>query len=258
MARAYTPVLKKLPKKPFKLVFDTNKLADWFDLPKPHDEDYYGDFNWYPSDSDLLDNDMLTVYYEYPDEEPRYAGQRMEGGVWLDANDKEIPEDVVDEIRNYMVWALESGTEKNAYESRVDALKETLEAFSYYEYDYATMERNAYHGTAEGILSVDVKYDKTTVVANPDIVHIINDCLNGAGEFYATDDLEGDSPQEFAETRFHWLPYYFKIYGVSKPKVHDSQEEFDNAYFADLVSDLEKTNGLSLLTKGARARWAGK
>ena len=252
--------LAKLPAKKITLVFPTDELAKTFGLPPLEPDDRYYSFDWYPSDRDILDASDLDISEYEPDEEGGEDSRSARDTDYVDSNNKPIPEEVMDDLKMYMSDALRSGIEAKMYQANKEALEDTLLTFSDYPYEYSAMddERGNYvgmHGRAQGIQHVDIQYDKTTITTYIDIVNAINDCINGVGEFYATADLEGDTPEDFAKTRFHWLAYYWKIYGGGQPGPSDVQEDFDDKYFAEMVSELEKSHDLVLLTKWARDRY---
>jgi hypothetical protein len=253
--------LAKLPNKTITLVFDSNALAKTFGLPEL-EPDLDFDSGWYPSDSDVADTSDLDIsQYDHDDEEEGDLSSR--DSDYVDANGTPIPEAVMDDLKMALSEGLRSGTEARVYEANRDALENALMTFSDYQYEYDAMDDRSDNyvgmsGLAKGVQSVDIKYDTTTVVANIDIVNVINDCINGVGEFYATTDLEGDTPEDFAKTRFHWLKYYWKIYGEARPDASDVQEDFDNAYFSERVQEIEQESGLTLLNRWARQRYLGK
>jgi|SRR5581483_4672772 len=225
-----------LPEGNFTLTFDTNKLLELFDLPKVDDLEAIT-IDYWPSDSDLLNTSKLDVSQD-------------DDGNFIDADENPLPEEVIDDIKRAIMDAVYSGTMGRYHKRIISTLEESLSTFQDYKYEYFPLtddgERTA-TGVAKGILNFEVSFDETKIECAPDIVHIINDCINGVGEFYATDDLEGDSVEEFAKSRFHWLNRYWDIYGGGKPQVDtDNIDDFDSEYFRTLLKEIETEHNVKL------------
>ena len=234
--------IKNIPAGTVTLTFPTEGLLK--NLGLPHDFEIS---NW--------------GYYPYPTEDELansilYISKNDEGEL-VDYDDKVIPEDAVEELKQATMDATQMGTE-GAYVKRVyGALEDALDTFSGYRYEYPFMPDRedalgVEHatGTAKGIESVEVSYDTTTIVANLDLVHAINDCIAGVGMFEAQQDLEGEEFDEFIKSRFHHLKNYWEIYGERKPKVDtDNVEDFDDAFFRERAGEIEKEFDLRLVQK---------
>ena len=65
--------------------------------------------------------------------------------------------------------------------------------------------------------------------------------------FHAIEDEWKNQAKEYIETRFHWLKHYWSIYGARKPKLDlDFQQDIDEEYFKELISNIEDQTGLKL------------
>jgi len=250
MTRPIDMLGKKTKKAPpggfgvFTLKFLTDKLLKMFGLPTPEQfDDPSGYEPPWPRDEDLLNTIHLDVV---KDEEGRLT----------DGRGKVLTEDVIGDIKTAVADASRSGT-INRIQGRIfSALKQTLETFSDYRYEYEFLSDevgNLASGVATGIISVDVKPGTTTIVAQDDIIHIIQYNITGVGMFNATDDFEGEPPYQFAKTRFSHLRHHWEIHGERAPKVDlDNVDDFDARYFTQLLREIEKAYHVKLLTTYGR------
>ena len=219
--------------------FSTKELLDLFGLPDMSPEDmYYMDY--WPSDEDLLGTTSLDISWDDEQE------------VWLDKTGAPLKEEVIDEIKTAIIYAMESQTMAN-YTKRVQgALEEILDIFANFEYEYDFInETGSYEGmqgTATGITNVMIDYDTTTITTDNDLVHVINTCITGVGLFNVDEELEGDEYfADYIQSRFHWLKSYWEIFGTRMPQPDlEHIEDFDGNYFKDLLKDIEKTFNVSI------------
>lgn len=234
----------------FTLKFPTEKLLEMFGLPTPEsfDDPSAWNFPW-RRDEDLVD----TIYLDVT---------KNDEGRLIDRRGKVLDEETVDEIKAAITDANRSGTLYAIQKRIFSALERILETFSNYRYEYEFLTdegRSLASGVAQGIISVDIKPDITTIVAQDDIIHIIQYNIAGIGMFYVTEDFEGEPPQQFAKTRFGWLKDHWEIHGERRPEVDlDNVEDFDKQYFVYLLREIEKAHGLKLVTESATRIFAGR
>lgn len=201
--------------KPFTLTFKTDELLEMFDLP---------DMELDPTDIyfEVSDDEIRDVAYQYDISEELLEDPDIESGIYTAISD-----------------GYYSGISGNYYREVKAALEQTLETFSDYSYEFFSEEDSKYYtGKAEGIIprSIDVNYDTTTFEAYPDLAYPVQDCVAGYGMFDVSEDFEGEEPEEYAKSRFHWLAYYWEIYGDYKPKPDlDRLDDFDSKAFEDYM-----------------------
>jgi hypothetical protein len=239
---------RKIGKTELTLTFPAKKILGWFDLPD--NEDIFENMleQDFGSAVDLTNTVCLDVSAADDDEL---------GEVLVDHNDQPIPEEAAEALTYAVRDSEQFGTERAIMDRRDDALKQGLEAFSnyQYEYDYHTWDSMATaKGVAKGITGVELVNDGTVAITmNTDIVYAINDCINGYGEFAVVEDFIGafsakETLEDFIRGHFHWLSYYWEIYGAgSKPRLdYDNVDDFDQGYFKDEVLKVEQEYGLKL------------
>lgn len=209
----------------FTLSFPTSELLELFDLPSLEPEELYMDY--WPSE-----------------EEARNVAEQ-----WMGMDEDEIEEalsqnpEFLDDIKRAIVDAMESGTAANYYRRVKEALEEVLSTFSDYSYEfYSESDNQTYSGVAKGIEpgTIKIDYDTTTFEAHPDLAKIVQNNVSGYGMFDVDADYEGETPENYAKTRFHWLPYHWEIYGDYKPRVDtDRIDDFDDRYFRELLDEIK-------------------
>lgn len=200
----------------FALTFPINDLLDMFGLSHGDQDEYYMDY--YPDRREIVDAaDQFDIPESALDDNP----------------------DIESEIATAMRFALESGTAARWWKQIKAALEECLQTFSDYQYEYFSEEEFKSHsGRARGIVDYNVDTDPVTIECAPDIVNVIQDCISGEGYFDVSSELEGETPEEYARTRFHWLKYYWSIYGGRKPEPNDRNiEDFDDQYFKEIMEE---------------------
>lgn len=219
----------------FKLHFPTQKLLEALGgLTVEEIEDWDDSASWDVPTPDLSD---LIPGVEYDDETD----------TSFDLEGVEIPEDAVMRIQEAASWAASSGTQSAALKEVLSTLERAIETFSDWRYEYSDDYNNFYSGVAKGVQNVDATYEDTTIVANTDLVHVVNDALAGYGMFSPQHDLDGQAVEDYIKERFHWLWKLFEIYGMSKPTPDLSNvENFDGKYFDELIKEIEMEYGLSL------------
>lgn len=205
----------------FTFKFSTEWLLEKFGLPALEGlEDASWDF--WPSDESLVNTVGLDV-------------TRNEEGQLVDGRGSALTEDAIHDIKMAINNAYHSGTLAKIQQKILAALKATLETFSDYRYEYEFLTDGPFvlaSGVATGIMSVDVRFDTTTVVAQDDIIHVIHHNITGDGSFHATEDFEGEHPYKFAKSRFGWLRHHWNVHGVHPPWVDmDNVEDFDEKLF---------------------------
>lgn len=220
---------EQLPLEPvvFKLSFPTSELLNLFGLPS-------------------LDLDPGELYMDYwPDD-----GEATEvAEQWLDMDEEDIEKaleknpEFMHDIKRAIVDAMGLGYMGRYYERVKDALEEMLTTFSDYDYEfYSEGGGQTYSGHAQGIIpeSIVVGYDTTTFEANSDLARIVQDNVAGYGMFDVDSEYEGETPEEYAKSRFHWLEKHWEIYGDIKPKPDlDRIDEFDDAYFRERLEEIK-------------------
>ena len=216
---------------------NTRDFLEWFDIDVPE-----GEF-WsfiQVDDYDLADNHLLNLTYD--------------DGVLYDANDEEIEQDIVDEIVEAVRWAIESDAQNKVWEAVKDVIAEICMTFQNvgYEFWYIPAEdigvsQDYAEGIAKGIQTVDVTGDYVTIKTYPDLCLEIANCIYGYGMFHAIEDEWKHNSKEYIETRFHHLKHYWSIYGERKPKLDlDFQQDIDEEYFKELITNIEFQTGLQL------------
>lgn len=244
--RKRTPVVAKS----FELSFPTSKLLDLFGLPNLDHIDEVSD-DWEglaQSREDLINNTICLGLDEAEDE----SGELK---VW-DLNDAEVPEDALSDLQGAVANAVESGTKQRYYTEVMATLEQCLNdaGNGQYDYDYSTSEGGlaAAHGRAEGIIDVKVQGETTVLTLSTDIVHMINQCIAGRGDFEIPEDDfsplgDVDAAAEYAKSHLYTLGDYWEIFGANIPQPDTSNlEDFDRSYFKELVAEIEQRYGLKL------------
>lgn len=232
----------------FTFKFSTEALLDKFDLPllSELDDTQRPGFDFWLRNEDLVGLTCLDV------------GWDEEGGL-VDGRGKVLTSAEVDDIKTAFSDATTWGTLGKVRRKILHALEQMLGTFADYRYEYLfqTDEGSVFaSGVATGIISIEAEPDTTTIIAQDDIIHIINHNIAGVGMFCVTDDFEGEDPYQFAKTRFGWLSRHWGIHGGSPPEVDmDNVEEFNEIYFR---RQLKSMRGLKLIPKSRKARKSPK
>jgi hypothetical protein len=204
---------------PFTLTFKTSELLDMFDLP---------DLELDPGDiylPDIFVAEIRDVAEQYDIPEELWDDPDIESGIYTAISD-----------------GYHLGISGAYYKQVKEALENTLETFSNYPYEYFSEEDfESYSGIAKGIIpgSINIGYDNTTFEAYPDLANIVQDNVAGYGQFDVSEDFEGEEPEEYAKSRFHWLAYYWEIYGDRPPQPDlDRLDDFDDKAFEEYMNDV--------------------
>lgn len=227
--------------KVYTLTFDTNKLLEDFGYPT-FDDLTEPSVDWYPDDDDLLN--IGRMYIEREEDE--------DGEIkFLDYDDTEVSEEAIDELKQAMSDAGSIGTERRVTNAVLAALSQALENMGGTTCEYMDSDMHSWSVRATGIIDASVNqqdYDEFRVKLSEDTVHLINAVLGGYGMFTVEADMDGESPKEYIQNKFHQLADYYDVYGERKPKPdYSNVEDFDAQYFKDRVREIEQEYGLRLL-----------
>lgn len=157
---------------------------------------------------------------------------------WLGQYDIEDTEENRDQVAEAANLTQERDTSDRIYEAWKEQVGSVLEVFQDYPYEYFVEgEFKSYSGRTKGIISYSIYGDKIGLTVADDFGHIINDCLAGYG-LIDPEEPGDDMPVDYMETRFHWLKYYFEIYGERMPQMSDVEPEFKNSTFKIMLEDM--------------------
>jgi hypothetical protein len=252
MPRPITPRTPAPAPASFEIRVKTDALLDLFDLPTLAQIDEVEAWDIpYPSMEELVNNTIcLGLSYNFDED-----GVPIVDEV-LDRKDTVLPEEALEDLQRATVEALVVGTQNRYYKEVMSTLEGCLNEAGngQYDYDYSTSEgglANA-HGRAEGIIDVTVRGETTVLTLSTDIVHMINQCIAGRGDFEIPEDdftPLGDAGVASAYAKDHLMALgdYWEIFGASTPRPDTSNlEDFDKNHFKDLVAEIEQQYGLKI------------
>jgi len=223
--------LNNLPQENITFKIKTSELCNIYEIFDPDDFDKHFDVISLSESYDITDFYGLEI--------------TREDGVFYDSDGKEISEDALKEIDQVCFDSVFVGTQNRYLKEVEKTIEDHLDTFRNFDYDYQsenfdTGVRQQEHGEAKGIISYDIDlFGDTTITANPDIVHVVNECITGYGMFGVDSELEGEDIDVYTKLRFHWTGYYWTIYGMFKP-------EFTNRDILDFDDDTLKSGFKSI------------
>lgn len=165
-------------------------------------------------------------FYYPDDQEAEKLAERFD--VALERNDDETLTPKGEETLSFVKQAYENAqrwdAERAVMRAQKDAIRQALETFSNYKYDYTGLsnfdegKQRGYRGTANGITNVDVDFETTRITVDMDFAHVLGDVLAGYGAFEPiVDPSHPDTifSDEGIKGHFGWLRHYDDIYGSS-------------------------------------------